>query len=61
VAYGAVPDDAPGSGMLRQMRELRALVPCISSTGKPAAKTEADRIEDLMPGTPSEPSASLQR
>jgi len=47
VAYGAVPDDAPGSGMLRQMRELRALVPCISSTGKPAAKTEADRIEDL--------------
>jgi len=41
MVYGVGPDDAPGSGMLRQMHELRALVPCISSTGKPAAKTEA--------------------
>ncbi len=55
MVYGAGPDDVAGSGVMRQMRELRTLAPCIGSTDKPAGKAEASRIEGLMPGTPSEP------
>ncbi len=55
-AYGVSPDDLPGLGVLRQMRELRTLVPYIRSTGKPAAQAEASRrIADLMSGTQTEP------
>ena len=39
-AYGVDPDDLPGLAVLRQMRELRTLVPYIRSTGKPAAQAE---------------------
>ena len=32
-AYGVNPEDLPGLAVLRQMRELRTLVPYIRSTG----------------------------
>ena len=52
-AYGISPDDLPGLDVLRQMRELRTLVPYIRSTGKPAAQAEASRrIADLRSGPP---------
>jgi len=59
-AYGVDPDDLPGLAVLRQMRELRSLVPYIRSTGKPAATAEGTRrITDLMSGTQSEPWQAL--
>jgi hypothetical protein len=59
-AYGVDPDDLPGLDVLRQMRELRALVPYIRSSGKPAATAEGSRrIADLMSGTQSEPWRAL--
>ncbi len=59
-AYGVDPDGLPDLAVLRQMRELRTLVPYIRSTGKPAAQAEASRrIADLMSGTQSEPWKAL--
>jgi len=59
-AYGVDPDDLPGLGVLRQMRELRTLVPYIRSTGKPTVQAEVSRrIADLMSGTQPEPWQAL--
>ena len=59
-AYGVDPDELPGLAVLRQMREIRTLVPYIRSTGKPAAQAEASRrIADLMSGTQPEPWQAL--
>jgi aminoglycoside phosphotransferase (APT) family kinase protein len=55
-AYGVEPHKLPGLGVLREMRELRTLVPYLRSTGLPQVKAEvARRIGDLMSGTQSEP------
>ena len=54
-AYGVDPHDLPGLAVLRQMRELRTLVPYIRS-GQPQAQDEVNRrIADLMSGTQREP------
>jgi hypothetical protein len=59
-AYGVDPDDLPGLGVLRQMRELRTLVPYIRSTGRPDVQAEVTRrIADLMSGTQPEPWQAL--
>ena len=59
-AYGVDPDDLPGLPVLRQMRELRTLVPYIRSTGKPEVQAEVSRrITDLMSGTQPEPWQAL--
>ncbi len=59
-AYGTDPDSLPGLDMLRQMRELRTLVPYIRSTGKPEVQAEVSRrIADLMSGTQPEPWQAL--
>jgi Ser/Thr protein kinase RdoA (MazF antagonist) len=59
-AYGVDPDDLPGLDVLRQMRELRTLVPYIRSTGKPEVQAEVTRrIADLMSGTQPEPWQAL--
>jgi hypothetical protein len=51
-AYGVNPDDLPGLALLREMREVRTLVPYIRSVGNPAAQAEVRRrIDDLMSGT----------
>ena len=55
-AYDVNPDDLPGLAVLRQMRELRTLVPYIRSAGKPVVQAEVTRrIADLMSGTQPEP------
>jgi len=55
-AYGVDPGDLPGLAVLRQMRELRTLVPYIRSTGRPEVQAEVTRrIADLRSGTQSEP------
>jgi phosphotransferase family enzyme len=55
-AYGVNPADLPGLAVLRQMRELRTLVPYIRSIGQPKAQAEVNRrIADLMSGTQREP------
>lgn len=59
-AYGVDPDHLPGLDVLRQMRELRTLVPYIRSTGKPEVQAEVTRrIADLMSGTQPEPWQAL--
>jgi Ser/Thr protein kinase RdoA (MazF antagonist) len=59
-AYGVDPDHLPGLAVLRQMRELRTLVPYIRSTGKPEVQAEVTRrIADLMSGTQPEPWQAL--
>jgi Ser/Thr protein kinase RdoA (MazF antagonist) len=55
-AYGVNPDDLPGLALLREMREVRTLVPYVRSIGNPAAQTEVRRrIDDLMSGTQKDP------
>jgi Ser/Thr protein kinase RdoA (MazF antagonist) len=55
-AYGVDPGELPGLSVLKEMRELRTLVPYLRSTGLPQVKAEvARRIGDLMGGTQSEP------
>lgn len=55
-AYGVNPADLRSLAVLRQMRELRTLVPYIRSTGRPQAQAEVNRrIADLMSGTQHEP------
>jgi hypothetical protein len=55
-AYGVNPADLPGLAVLRQMRELRTLVPYIRSTGQSKAQAEVNRrIADLMSGTQRAP------
>jgi Ser/Thr protein kinase RdoA (MazF antagonist) len=59
-AYGVDPDHLPGLAVLRQMRELRTLVPYIRSTGKPEVQAEVTRrIADLISGTQPEPWQAL--
>lgn len=55
-AYGVDPGELPGLSVLKEMRELRTLVPYLRSTGLPQVKAEVTRrIGDLMDGTQSEP------
>ena len=55
-AYGISPRGLPGLAVLREIRELRTLVPYLRATGKPAAQAEATRrIHDLMTGTQTQP------
>jgi Ser/Thr protein kinase RdoA (MazF antagonist) len=55
-AYGVDPGELPGLIVLKEMRELRTLVPYLRSTGLPQVKAEVNRrISDLMDGTQSEP------
>jgi len=50
------PDDLPGLALLREMREVRTLVPYVRSIDNPAAQAEVRRrIDDLMSGTQEEP------
>jgi hypothetical protein len=59
-AYGVDPGGLPGLGVLREMREVRTLVPYIRSTERPAAQAEATRrIDDLMSGRQREPWTAL--
>lgn len=55
-AYGVDPGDLPGLALLREMREVRTLVPYVRSAGNRAAQAEVRRrIDDLMSGTQKEP------
>lgn len=55
-AYGVDPRELPGLSVLKEMRELRTLVPYLRSTGLPQVKAEVTRrIGDLTSGTQTEP------
>lgn len=59
-AYGVNPGELPGLAVLREMREVRTLVPYIRSAGHPAAQAEVrKRIDDLMTCTQREPWRAL--
>jgi hypothetical protein len=59
-AYGVNPEDSPGLALLREMREVRTLVPYVRTIGNPAAQAEVRRrIDDLMSGTQKEPWQAL--
>jgi len=55
MVYGAGPDDVADSGVMRQGRELRTLAPVPAALASQQHRPKPARIEDLMPGTPSEP------
>jgi aminoglycoside phosphotransferase (APT) family kinase protein len=59
-AYGVDPYELPQLDLLREMRELRTLVPYLRSRGSLAAQAEVGRrIDDLINGTQSEPWQAL--
>jgi Ser/Thr protein kinase RdoA (MazF antagonist) len=59
-AYGVDPNTSPGLGLLREMREVRTLVPYVRSVGNLPAQAEVRRrIDDLMSGTQKEPWQAL--